>query len=79
LSKKRLRLNLIKWAKDLGIIKHLTFHGARHNIATMALNMRVDLKTVFDAAGTFVDKTTKIYAKFARKLKQEVLKKLEKL
>jgi integrase len=79
LSKKRLRLNLIKWSKDAGIKKHVTFHVARHTFATMALNLGVDLKTVSKLLGHSEIKTTEIYAKILDKTKQEAVKKLPRL
>lgn len=79
LSKKRLRLNLIKWAKDAGIKKHVTFHVARHTFATMALNIGVDLKTVSKLLGHSEIKTTEIYAKILDKTKKEAVKKIPQL
>ena len=42
---------LQKWAKDAGIIKHISFHVSRHTHATMMLTLGADLYTVSKLLG----------------------------
>lgn len=64
---------LQKWAKDAGIIKHISFHVARHTHATMMLTLGADLYTVSKLLGHKNIATTQIYAKIVDKKKEEAI------
>ena len=64
---------LQKWSKDAGIIKHISFHVARHTHATMMLTLGADLYTVSKLLGHKNIATTQIYAKIVDKKKEEAI------
>lgn len=64
---------LQKWAKDAGIIKHISFHVSRHTHATMMLTLGADLYTVSKLLGHKNIATTQIYAKIVDKKKEEAI------
>ena len=64
---------LQKWAKDAGVIKHISFHVARHTHATMMLTLGADLYTVSKLLGHKNIATTQIYAKIVDKKKEEAI------
>lgn len=64
---------LQKWAKDAGIIKHISFHVARHTHATMMLTLGADLYTVSKLLEHKNIATTQIYAKIVDKKKEEAI------
>lgn len=55
--------HLRKIAKEAGIVKHLTFHTARHTFATMALSEGVSMESVSKMLGHASITTTAIYAR----------------
>ncbi len=64
---------LLRWAKDAGISKHVTFHTARHTFATMMLTLGADLYTTSKLLGHTNVQTTQIYAKIVNKKKDEAV------
>ena len=62
------------WAKVAGIIKHISFHVARHTHATMMLTLGADLYTVSKLLGHKNIATTQIYAKIVDKKKEEAIR-----
>ena len=64
---------LQKWAKDAGVIKHISFHVARHTHATMMLTLGADFYTVIKLLGHKNIATTQIYSKIVDKKKEEAI------
>lgn len=70
-------VNLNKIARLCGIEKHITFHMARHNFATLiTLSQGVPLETVSRMMGHKCMRTTQIYAKMTHQKINEDIKKL---
>ena len=61
------------WAKEAGIIKHFTFHTARHTFATMMLTLGADLYTTSKLLGHTDVRITQIYAKIINRKKDEAV------
>ncbi|MBR1668388.1 MAG: site-specific integrase [Bacteroidaceae bacterium] len=53
---------IARWSRNAHILKHVTFHTARHSYATMALMAGTDLYTISKLLGHRDIKTTTIYA-----------------
>lgn len=53
---------LRQWTTEAGIMKHVTFHTARHSYATMALSTGADIYTISKLLGHRNITTTTIYA-----------------
>ena len=53
---------LRQWATEAGIMKHVTFHTARHSYATMALSSGNDIYTISKLLGHRNINTTAVYA-----------------
>lgn len=62
-----------RWAEKAGIIKHISFHTARHTFATMILTMGADLYTTSKLMGHKNISTTQIYAKIVDQKKTEAV------
>ncbi len=73
---KAINRHLMKWIKDAGIEKHISFHCARHSFATMCLTKGVDIYTVSKLLGHKDLESTQIYAKLIDKKKDEAIDKL---
>ena len=56
---------LAKWVLNSGVMRHITFHSARHTNAVLLLENGADLYIVQKRLGHKVIKTTAIYAKIA--------------
>ena len=70
---------LMRWTKDAGIKKHITFHCFRHTYATLLLHNKVDIYTVSKLLGHRSIKTTQVYAKLTDQSKMEAIKALPNL
>ena len=53
---------LRQWTAEAGIMKHVTFHTARHSYATMALSTGADIYTISKLLGHRNINTTAVYA-----------------
>lgn len=62
-----------QWVSRAGIVKHITFHSARHTFAVMMLDLDVDIYTVSKLLGHRELSTTQIYAKVLDKNKQKAV------
>lgn len=62
-----------RWCEKAGILKHITFHCARHTFAVMMLDLGVDIYTVSKLLGHKELTTTQIYAKVLDKNKQKAV------
>ncbi|MCX2741471.1 site-specific integrase [Pontibacter anaerobius] len=58
-----INVGLAQWVLAAGVVKHITFHCARHTHATLLLNNGTDIYTVSKLLGHKNIKTTQIYAK----------------
>lgn len=63
-------IELRRWAKAVGITKHISFHCGRHTFAVMMLDLGADIYTVSKLLGHRELSTTQIYAKILDKNKQ---------
>lgn len=75
-QKNTVRLALIKWAKDAGIEKHISFHTSRHTFATLLLTSDVNQFTIMKLLGHKNIATTQIYAKVIDQKKQDAVNRL---
>lgn len=64
-------LKLREWIMKAGIIKHITFHCARHTYATLQITLGTDIYTVSKLLGHKHLKTTEVYAKVIDHKKQD--------
>ena len=72
-SERAVARNVVKWTKDAGIAKHVTFHVARHTYATMLLTYGADIYTVSSLLGHKSVATTQIYAKIVDEKKRKAV------
>lgn len=70
---------LVKWSRDAGIQKHLSFHVSRHTYATLLLTQGADLYTVSKLLGHKDIRTTEIYAKIVDEKKRHAVDLLPRL
>lgn len=70
---------LVKWSRDAGIQKHLSFHISRHTYATLLLTQGADLYTVSKLLGHKDIRTTEIYAKIVDEKKRNAVDLLPRL
>lgn len=70
-------LKLQQWAMKAGVLKHVTFHSARHSFATLQLTLGTDIYTVSKMLGHKHLKTTQVYAKVIDQKKQEAANKIK--
>ena len=75
----KIRKDIIKWVKDAGINKSVSFHTSRHTFATLSLSLGVDLYTVSKLLGHTDIKNTQIYAKVIDDNMQKAVDKLPDL
>lgn len=64
---------LKKFAKRVGINKHITFHTARHTFATMGLTSGADIYTISKLLGHTKITTTQIYAEIINQKKVDAV------
>lgn len=69
-------LKLREWIMKAGIIKHITFHCARHTYAILQITLGTDIYTVSKLLGHKHLKTTEVYAKVIDHKKQEAANKI---
>lgn len=69
--------HLQDWGKSAGIVKHITFHTARHTYATMLITLGAELYTVSQLLGHSDTRMTQIYAKVIDSKKREAASLLE--
>lgn len=72
-SERAVARNVVKWTKDAGIPKHVTFHVARHTYATLLLAYGADIYTVSSLLGHKSVATTQIYAKIVDEKKRKAV------
>lgn len=68
-----------QWVSRAGIVKHITFHSARHTFAVMMLDLGVDIYTVSKLLGHRELSTTQIYAKVLDKNKQKAVSSIPRI
>lgn len=78
-SYSKTRRVLIKWAKEAGLKKHVTFHVSRHTFATLQLTLGTDIYTVSKLLGHKNLETTQIYAKVIDQKKSEAIRRMPEL
>ena len=69
-------VDLLRWCRDAGISKHITFHCGRHTFAVVQLNNGVDIYTVSKLLGHSELKTTQIYADIIDVQRKEAMLKI---
>jgi len=67
---------LLKWMREAGILKHITFHCFRHSYATLQLTLGTDIYTVSKMLGHSSVSMTQIYAKVIDQKKQDAANKI---
>ena len=67
---------LLRWCLDAGVLKHITFHSARHTFAVSQLTMGTDIYTVSKLLGHSELKTTQIYADIIDAQRKEAMLKI---
>lgn len=72
-SERQMYRDLLVWAENAGVDKHVTFHMSRHTFATMALTYGADIYTVSKLLGHSNLKTTQVYAQIVDKKKEEAV------
>lgn len=70
-------LKLREWVMKAGIIKHITFHCARHTYATLQITLGTDIYTVSKLLGHKHLKTTEVYAKVIDTKKQDAANRIK--
>jgi site-specific recombinase XerD len=80
MSNQKLNAYLKEIADVCGVVKHLTFHLARHTFATtVTLTNGVPIETVSKMLGHTSIRTTQIYAKVVEKKVSEDMRRLKEL
>ena len=69
-------LKLREWMAKAGILKHITFHCARHTFATLQLAAGTDIYTVSKLLGHKELRTTQVYSKVIDERKKEAVSKI---
>lgn len=72
-SERAVARNVVKWTKDAGLSKKVTFHVARHTYATLLLTYGADIYTVSSLLGHKSVSTTQIYAKVVDEKKRRAV------
>lgn len=67
---------LIRWCLDAGVLKHITFHSARHTFAVAQLTLGTDIYTVSKLLGHTEIKTTQIYADIIDEQRKDAMLKI---
>ncbi len=70
---------LMDWCIEAGIMKHITFHCARHTFAVLQLSLGTEIYTVSKLLGHRELKTTQVYARIVDEKKREAVNKIPKL
>lgn len=70
-------LKIAQWAMRAGVMKHITFHSARHSFATLQLTLGTDIYTVSKMLGHKNLKTTQVYGRVIDQKKQEAADKIK--
>jgi integrase len=78
-EEKRLGRVLLRWAKNAGLVKHLTFHVGRHTFATLLLTHGTDIYTASKLLGHKDVKVTQMYAKIVDEKKKAAINSLPNL
>ncbi len=79
LTNQKTNKNLKEIMRIAGIEKNITFHSARHTLATNGLEMGIPIEVVSKILGHTELKTTQIYAKVNEGLKFREMQKLNKI
>jgi integrase/recombinase XerC len=78
LTNQKTNQNLKQIIKEANIDKNITFHSARHTLATTGLEMGIPIEVISKILGHTELKTTQIYAKVNDSLKYREMMKLDK-
>ena len=70
---KTLRKHLKTWLENAGIIRHITFHCARHTFATLLVTLGIDIYVICKLMGHSDVRITQIYAKLIDAKKDEAI------
>lgn len=73
LTEQSIRLNIHKYRKELGLVKHITPHVFRHTFATLLLEEGVDIRYIQHMLGHSDISTTQIYTQVSMKHQREIL------
>lgn len=76
---KRVSTILTRWMLRAGIVKHITFHCARHTHATLLLDLGVDIYVLSKMLGHKKITTTEIYAKVSSQKKMDAANRIPSL
>ena len=75
-SIKSANYTLLKWGREAGLLKRITFHVSRHTCATLLISAGVDIYTVSKILGHSSVKMTERYAQVLEDKKLEAVQKL---
>lgn len=68
-----------KWAEDAKIVKHLTWHSARHSFGTILMMNKTDIKTIMNLMGHSKMENTQKYTHTVDALKAQAVNTLPEL